>query len=889
MRNLFNLVLFLLSLNCFTQNLGCWPASECRLFGLLLLIGLFLLNLPLDKKISSWREFGIGTLLLMASLFVLLKSVGTLWWLISVIGMLLSFDLVFQGFGARFERISLYVMTVFLYLLFLLLFRSLHLLWYVSQWYSLWVSKWVGDILLDTNLSVGISGSGFWVCVVFLCYFTAAIFLSGERSWRFLYVLPALFLAQVIYLIFQSLFQFPIPSNATGVVNTQWLVFLLGSVPIVLLSRNIHLPQGLWNLNRGLRRALIILLTGFFLAVVFLSIFPVIGADRPGKILCSNEGFLDWDVPVFGKYGALQTGMFGMLPKYLAAQGYQTEQRDRPLTVQSLKDKDVLVIINPQQLWPPEEMEAVWDFVRRGGSLLVLGDHTDIKGTRASLNQLLAPASISFNFDSAYPCRHGWFHCQEFFDHPLNYGVYTALQPMISIGASLSASPPAYPVITGKYGFSDLGNVLNAYGAYLGNYSYERGEQLGDVILAAGLRHGKGKVLVFGDTSPVQNGALPFSFVPFTQNMFKWLSHKEKLQTTYLKPIGWLLMGSSLFIFLKRFRRSLIVLGISGATIALSLLMVDTWNGLVMTHEAPRGPFALVDLSHGERSDLAPFQKNSVGGCLASLIRNGYWPLFIDQLSEKELALGKMLVMIAPSQPFSKSEIDYVGQFMQKGGLILLAVGWEEKEASEKFLKSMKIDIIPVPLGPVPYLKEKNPPANQPQFVSAWPIMDLSSFSKEPTRTAEAVSPSYLVPSLPKPAPPQDIGMALEFRYRIPQPVLGKQPLSIPDIDALVGTSNRPYSQKRAALPSGRTTTNPLPMLEEGHSGKETNDFYVCYQADGYPMVVLKKHGKGGLLLIGDTYFLGEQNMESLSTYSENNILFLRELFTKVKQKVDSQ
>jgi hypothetical protein len=44
--------------------------------------------------------------------------------------------------------------------------------------------------------------------------------------------------------------------------------------------------------------------------------------------------------------------------------------------------------------------------------------------------------------------------------------------------------------------------------SYLGDRRHNPGEKIGDLVLVAEARYGNGRMLVFGDTSPFQNGAL---------------------------------------------------------------------------------------------------------------------------------------------------------------------------------------------------------------------------------------------------------------------------------------------------------------------------------------------------------------------------------------------
>jgi hypothetical protein len=52
----------------------------------------------------------------------------------------------------------------------------------------------------------------------------------------------------------------------------------------------------------------------------------------------------------------------------------------------------------------------------------------------------------------------------------------------------------------------------------------------------------------------------------------------------------------------------------------------------------------------------------------------------------------------------------------------------------------------------------------------------------------------------------------------------------------------------------------------------------IIARAWEYPVAVLKPYGKGSLLLVGDSAFLLNRNLEGLHNYSIDNILFLKDL-----------
>jgi hypothetical protein len=167
--------------------------------------------------------------------------------------------------------------------------------------------------------------------------------------------------------------------------------------------------------------------------------------------LIVDEGLLNWRVPVFGHYGERSAGMFGRLPGFLRAQGYEGGRVTRPITAESLSGSRVLIVINLMKSFSAEEKQVIWDFVKQGGSLLILGDHTGVGGIREPFNDLLEPVNIKFEFDSATFWAQGWRDQMELLPHPVNRNIIDSEDIQIWIGASLAIRPPARPVIVGMY------------------------------------------------------------------------------------------------------------------------------------------------------------------------------------------------------------------------------------------------------------------------------------------------------------------------------------------------------------------------------------------------------------------------------------------------------
>jgi hypothetical protein len=270
--------------------------------------------------------------------------------------------------------------------------------------------------------------------------------------------------------------------------------------------------------------------------LAMLAVVPPTSWRRPAAcdLVFVERGVVSFTKPDYTRYGESAGGMFGMLPEYARLFGCKaTVVKEIPA---SLDPKQVLVFTNLDEDLGEETERRVWDFVAKGGRMWVLGDHTFIKNGRNHLNELLAPTHISLNNDSAQFFPQGWFHSYRF-----QQGTPFATlrddaenRPGILVGASLKLGVPAQPFVMGRFGYSDWGldqPSPDGNRGHLGDFKYQPTERLGDLVLVAGERHGQGRVLVFGDTSSFFNNNLTRSFELLRASL-AWLGESNAWSVT---------------------------------------------------------------------------------------------------------------------------------------------------------------------------------------------------------------------------------------------------------------------------------------------------------------------------------------------------------------------
>jgi len=448
-----------------------------------------------------------------------------------------------EGFGVSAGEIAPYALTALVFAVLLLVGKTVPPAWYGARHLAR-LSCGIANALSGGAVDFRPTFAGLGTTVLLLVFWCARWAFAEKRKWADL-VLPVVFTlaAQAVYLVAAARLLavlLPVVYSFEGKKAEEILWYqaaLRRSVPwnfpAVLFLLNV--PILLWGVGRcpvaaevvrrpGHRVAALLGVVGAAVATWLLCRQPLRAPETPDKaIVFYKKGFLNWESPKFGQYGPLSPGMFGNLPRFVESLGLKSRMADA-ITSRALEGASALVIINLDHPLTSATIEAVWEFVRRGGALMVLADHTayDESG-RVFVNELLRPTAIAVHFDSADTPVGGWLHCYDFRRHPLTANLGDERnEPGIVVGASLEIRPPAYPVIVGRWGYEDRGNRFAPDHAYLGNMRFDADEPLGDAVLLAAQRLGRGKVLVFGDTSSFVNGIV-VSTHKFVGRVFRWL------------------------------------------------------------------------------------------------------------------------------------------------------------------------------------------------------------------------------------------------------------------------------------------------------------------------------------------------------------------------------
>lgn len=393
------------------------------------------------------------------------------------------------------------------------------------------------------------------------------------------------------------------------------------------------------------------------------------------------------------------------LPKLVTALGAQWV-RTQTLDQSTMASADVLLMVHPSQQWPPVVCEQVWQFVRRGGTLLLLADTwSQQQAAGDSFNRLLAPTAISVRFDTAIPLARRWEQGRSALAHPATAvmkagGSWTELET----GATLEVRWPARPILVGRWGWSDPGSdaVLTS------TWRLDPGERMGDLVLAAEQSFGKGKVVVLGNASTFSDQEISTSYGFLGGLLASSTGRLHNPQALWRQSLGliaalavaaWVALAAAQPGVLA-FRGALAALLISAGLVVCGVV---NWSTCRVLPDGRRNPgfnnLVYIDATHLEAYSHDPWSFDGLAGLELAMIRADWLPLRLADFRADRLDRAAVLVSIAPGQAFSQAQARLVDQFVERGGTLIVMAGAEESQGAASLLERfhMGLGTFPVP------------------------------------------------------------------------------------------------------------------------------------------------------------------------------------------------
>lgn len=579
-----------------------------------------------------------------------------------------------------------------------------------------WLSLFLSDLpryIGFSTLALRQSASGI---LVTLTVGAAALILGIRKAWFF----PTLLGLQMIYLlVLPSLIKDALsPAMVTLVWN---LIFGLGCVVVMLKAM---------DYSRKPTPSRLLTARYPMIASVVALVFLVVAAlnqtvSWPSKVLfIENPEHMDTvRKPTKGVYGLSNLGMYGTFLDFLTELGTSVDVATiEEITESDLTGRDLVIFPCPSSCLSQSLKEDFDRYLRLGGHLMVLTDHTNIFGTQTACNDFLQRYGITVNYDSAMPVRSDWVGCFEptpLLLQTVSPGADPWIQLPYLTGASLSASSGKV-ILSAKFGFEDLGDPTNGgRNAFLGNYAWDPGrETLGDVVLAVKKDVGHGSVCVVGDTSLFQS--LNVSTNKGAASLISAALNRSPNLDLFTLFGSLCLLTLSLGAGTNDGREGMVRTAIAMVLCSTLVLVSSTMAGGLVRRLPEPPKTALVDLSNSSSLAARPWEDDSIYGLAISLRRAGYWPHLVFDDLEKHLANCHLAVLVSP-QSLTPAESTVLAKWVDSGGRLLCAVGYQERRS--ELLEQFGLRVVPIPLGDWPQTATGFDGALRcPEFVEAWPL-----------------------------------------------------------------------------------------------------------------------------------------------------------------------
>jgi hypothetical protein len=459
------------------------------------------------------------------------------------------------------------------------------------------------------------------------------------------------------------------------------LIVLLASIDWFRESRSRPSLGLAWPGSRTF--AGLILVAAGAIGVTGLFAYHDAGTRKQGRILI-DEFHSDWEWTT-EKYDTRWYGRKSGYNYYCMAEYlrhyYLVEAHADSLLPEVLVGYDIVMLKTPTSPYSEREIAALVEFVRQGGGLWLIGDHTNVFGTSTYLNPLARRFGLRFRYDATYDLKTMALSVYErpcIFPHPT-----VAFLPTFLFATSCSMEGPL---------FSE--NMVLGYGLKAGHLDYSqkgffprkdsKNYGFGLFIQQGGVKYGKGRVAGFTDSTVFSNF---FMFIPGKPELalatLEWLNRINRFAWADKALLaGGLLCLVAAGTVIRRWngsQQALVVLSGSFLGLAIAVMLFDGHVRRSYPLPAPHTRYVHVAFE-AEHSDitlptleLTKHPDRSLHTFFVWTQRLGFFPSFEPTL-EDALARGDLVVIANPAVPFEQDEIDRAVSYVSKGGRLLILV-----------------------------------------------------------------------------------------------------------------------------------------------------------------------------------------------------------------------
>jgi hypothetical protein len=407
---------------------------------------------------------------------------------------------------------------------------------------------------------------------VFVALLAYANVSSGRRGRYWLTETGTLLMCVVAWLpirvvLLMSLFmhrvmrtEYDAPMNVMNQFWSPWVQLLMLAGPALLAAKFVRAPVRVAEAEvEPAQPGLGVRFAGSLcalLAVALLTasvVFEPIGTPKGGRVLV-DEFHSSWeptDKPFDTEaYGSLAAYNYAVLYDY-CSRFYEMGRISAAIDDTTLRDCDVLIAKIPTARYEPHEVAAIERFVRRGGSILLVGEHTDVWGSGTYLNDIAENFGFTFRMDCLFNLDSTF---EEHYDPPVAPHPLLAQMGPLDFAVSASVAP----------GWSNGRAVIwntglrNAPADYHASNFYPQVQDFpesryGSFVQLWATQHGRGRVVAFTDSTIWSNFCF---FDPGKSELFlgmvEWLNRESSFDPSPWLAAGGVVAGIAMLLLWRR-------------------------------------------------------------------------------------------------------------------------------------------------------------------------------------------------------------------------------------------------------------------------------------------------------------------------------------------------
>ena len=429
-------------------------------------------------------------------------------------------------------------------------------------------------------------------------------------------------------------------------------------------------------------------------------------ADK--KIVFFEKGYVNWLKPEHGQYGQHVGGHVRHASHVPGKPGQPARWSRRTCRRPISRTPRPWCIIYPNEPWKEGQLERIDEFVRGGGSLMVMGEHTvREKDGGSRINDVLAPTAMRVPFDSALFAIGGWLHSYDALAHPTSAGIGDESNQFgVVIGASVEARWPARPLLIGRWGWADLGDASKGDAAkgesMLGNERYDAGRETGrrDPCRRTAAGGGQGDLLRRSfDAHQRPDGGLPRIHLAAVHLPAGRRMHAAGHLAATGRPgrhrvaLGPLAVAAPCRATRCWRAAAAAALGLAASLALCTAVTHRAWDVLPDGGWKSPNNLAYIDAGHLNADAPESWREDGLGALQLTLMRNGYLPLLLSKITPERLDKARLLFIDAPAREYSADECRVVRDFARRGGIVIITVGYERAGPSRRLLSTLGFQV----------------------------------------------------------------------------------------------------------------------------------------------------------------------------------------------------